>query len=34
LWEGRTDGHAYVCENFACQIPVTTAEGLLTQLSL
>lgn len=34
LWEGRTDGNAYVCENFTCQIPVTTAEDLLTQLSL
>ena len=34
LWEGRTDGNAYVCENFTCQLPVTTAEDLLTQLSL
>ncbi len=34
LWEGRTDGNAYVCENFACQLPATTAEELLTQLSL
>jgi uncharacterized protein len=34
LWEGRTEGNAYVCENFTCQIPVTTAEELLTQLSV
>jgi uncharacterized protein len=34
LWEGRAEGNAYVCENFTCQMPVTTAEDLLTQLSL
>jgi uncharacterized protein len=32
LWEGRTDGHAYVCRNYACQAPVTTVEDLLAQL--
>ena len=25
---------AYVCENFACQLPVTEAQGLAQQLSL
>ena len=37
LLEGRSliDGKptAYVCENFACQKPVTTAEDLREQLS-
>jgi uncharacterized protein YyaL (SSP411 family) len=32
LWEGRTDGQAYVCRNFACQAPVTTAEDLIPLL--
>jgi uncharacterized protein YyaL (SSP411 family) len=32
LWEGREDGHAYVCRDFACRQPVTTAEDLLQQL--
>jgi uncharacterized protein len=34
LWEGRADGNAYVCQNFACQLPVTTVEDLLQQLSV
>ena len=25
LLEGRTSGHAYVCEGFVCQLPVTAA---------
>jgi len=32
LWEGRSDGFAYVCRNYACQAPVSTAEDLLAQL--
>ena len=32
LWEGREDGRAYVCQDFACQLPATTAEELLAQL--
>ena len=28
LWEGRTDGHAYVCQGYACRQPVTTVEAL------
>jgi uncharacterized protein len=34
LWEGRADGNAYVCQNFACQLPVTAVEDLLQQLSV
>ena len=33
LWEGRSDGMAYVCRNYACQAPVSTAEDLLAQLA-
>ena len=33
LWEGRAGGFAYVCEHFACQLPVTTADELGTLLS-
>ena len=33
LWEGRRDGHAYVCREFTCQLPVTTVDDLLGQLS-
>lgn len=32
LWEGRSPGHAYVCQNYACQTPTTTAEALRSQL--
>ena len=32
LWHARADGHAYVCRNYACQAPVTSAEELLEQL--
>jgi uncharacterized protein len=33
LWEGRTDGRAYVCEGFACQAPVDSVETLEEQLA-
>ncbi|MEA2686784.1 MAG: uncharacterized protein QOE93_1979 [Actinomycetota bacterium] len=33
LFEGRTAGLAYVCENYACKAPVSTVEDLLSQLS-
>jgi hypothetical protein len=33
LWEGRQDGLAYVCRDFACQAPVADPEGLLAQLA-
>ena len=32
LWEGRTDGFAYVCHQSRCLSPVTTAEELSDQL--
>ncbi len=32
LFEARTAGLAYVCENYACQAPVDSVEGLLAQL--
>ena len=32
LWEGRSDGFAYVCRDFACQSPAATAEELIAQL--
>ncbi len=32
LWEGREDGRAYVCQNYACQLPSTTPEALAAQL--
>jgi len=32
LWEGRTEGLAYVCRNYACQAPVSAPEDLLKQL--
>ena len=32
LWEGRSEGLAYVCRDFACRAPVDSAEALLEQL--
>ncbi|CAN5850920.1 thioredoxin domain-containing protein [soil metagenome] len=32
LWEGRLDGHAYVCQDYTCQAPVTDDEALIRQL--
>ena len=32
LWEGREDGLAYVCRDFACRTPVSSVEDLLAQL--
>jgi uncharacterized protein YyaL (SSP411 family) len=32
LWEGRSEGLAYVCRGYACQAPVSTPEDLLAQL--
>jgi hypothetical protein len=33
LWEGRDDGSAYVCRNYACRLPATDAVTLTTQLA-
>ncbi|MDZ7673634.1 MAG: thioredoxin domain-containing protein [Acidimicrobiales bacterium] len=33
LWEGRADGAAYVCRNYACSLPATDVETLVDQLS-
>jgi hypothetical protein len=32
LWEGRDDSRAYVCRNYACQLPVEDPEALEAQL--
>ena len=32
LWEGRLEGKAYVCRDFACKAPVETVEALVAQL--
>jgi uncharacterized protein len=32
LWEGRDDGRAYVCRNYACQLPAQDPDTLVTQL--
>jgi uncharacterized protein YyaL (SSP411 family) len=34
LFEGRDDGLAYVCENYACQRPVGDVDALLGQLAV
>ena len=34
LWEGRTEGNAYVCRHFTCQLPATDPETLRQQLGL
>ena len=33
LFEGRSDGLAYVCRNYACQLPAKEVGDLMTQLS-
>ncbi|MGH9180089.1 MAG: thioredoxin domain-containing protein [Acidimicrobiales bacterium] len=33
LWEGRSEGNAYVCRDFACRLPASTVEDLLAQLA-
>ncbi len=33
LWVDRPDGFAYVCENYACQLPVSTAQDLAVLLT-
>jgi len=32
LWEDRADGRAYVCRNYACQLPADDADTLRAQL--
>ena len=32
LWEGRSPGLAYVCRNYACQLPVDDVDALVAQL--
>jgi uncharacterized protein YyaL (SSP411 family) len=32
LWESREEGAAYVCRNYACQLPARDADTLLAQL--
>ncbi len=34
LWEGRSDGFAYVCHNYACQLPASTPDELRAQLRI
>lgn len=33
LWEGRTEGHAYLCRDHVCEQPVTEPEQLYEQLA-
>ncbi len=33
LWEGRTDGHAYLCRDHTCERPVTEPEELYEQIT-
>jgi uncharacterized protein YyaL (SSP411 family) len=32
LWEGRSDGLAYVCQGYACQAPTGDIDVLVGQL--
>jgi uncharacterized protein YyaL (SSP411 family) len=34
LFEGRQEGLAYVCENYACRQPVSDVDGLLAELAV
>ncbi|MGE0877608.1 MAG: thioredoxin domain-containing protein [Acidimicrobiia bacterium] len=33
LWEGRTDGNAYVCRDYTCLAPATDVESLLAHIT-
>ena len=33
LWEGRDDGRAYVCRDYACRLPAADPETLAAQLA-
>jgi uncharacterized protein YyaL (SSP411 family) len=33
LWEGRSDGFAYVCRNYTCEAPQDTPEGFFKQIT-
>jgi uncharacterized protein YyaL (SSP411 family) len=33
LWDGRRDGYAHVCRDFACRLPVSSVDELVAQLS-
>ena len=33
LWEGRVDGHAYVCRDYACLEPATDVAALQARLA-
>ncbi len=33
LWDGRSDGHAYVCRNGVCDLPVSTPEALYEKIT-
>ena len=34
LWEGRSDGFAYVCRQYTCGLPAADPQGLLDQLGV
>jgi len=34
LWVDRREGLAYVCQNYACQLPVDSVDALLAQLTI